>query len=423
MVRKLDYQLKRDKRSRRNRPDQSLKPGVTVTASAGQGSPAGPQLIRAMNEQLLLDHIRSAGKLSRAELARLSGLSKPTVSLALANLERAGVVRASGVRTGTPGPNAVLYEVRPEAGYVLALDVGSEYVRGAICDFAGTVRVRDTIRTRAKARRGRIAEIVRLAERLCAELNLGIADITQTVLGSPGVYDRRRDALFLSGALEGWDHPHLLRDLRSAFGDTLMIENDVDAAALAEQAHGHGRDVQAFAFVSIGTGIGMGLVLDGRLRRGANGAAGEIAYLPLETQSADRDDVRRRGGLEAAGSAAGIVHAAKRAGLRRAASAREVFEAAERGDPRAQGVVAGEAALVARAVLSIIAVVDPELIVLGGGIGKAAGLVEAVRAELADRSPIPVDLRVSALGADSVVDGCLASGLDSAWATLTGAGR
>src|SRR3954453_13010435 len=115
-----------------------------------------------MNEGLLLGHIRAARKISRAELARLTGLSKPTVSLALTNLERGGVVRASGVRTGTPGPNPVLYEIRPEAGYVLGLDVGREYVRGAISDFAGAVRARDTLNTRAKTRRGRVNELVRL---------------------------------------------------------------------------------------------------------------------------------------------------------------------------------------------------------------------------------------------------------------------
>ena len=333
-----------------------------MTASAGSGTsgtPAGPQLIRAMNEQLLLDHIRTAEKISRAELARLTGLSKPTVSLALTNLERVGLVRASGVRTGTPGPNAVLYEVRPEAGYVLALDVGREFVRGAISDFAGTVRVRDAVHTRAKTRRGRVAELARLADRLCSAVGLAVSDVTQTVLGSPGVYDPRRDALSLAGALEDWDHPQLLTDLRAVFGASLMIENDVDAAALAERAHGHGREVDSFAFVSVGTGIGMGLVLDGKLRRGAHGAAGEIAYLPLETTDTDADDVRRRGGLEAAASAAGIVDAAQRAGLRRAASARQVFEAAARGDARAQAVVAMEAVLIARAICSIVAVTDP----------------------------------------------------------------
>lgn len=394
-----------------------------MTATAGPGVPAGPQLIRAMNEQLLLAHIRGAKNISRAELARRTGLSKPTVSLALTNLEGAGLVRTSGVHTGTPGPNAVLYEVRPEAGYVLALDVGREYVRGAVSDFAGTVRVRDALRTRAKTRRGRVAELARLAQRLCGELGLGIEGITQTVLGSPGVYDPRRDALSLAGALEDWDHPELLTDLRAAFGSALMIENDVDAAALAERAHGHGRAVDSFAFVSIGTGIGMGLVLDGRLRRGAHGAAGEIAYLPLENEGADPADVRRRGGLEAAASAAGIVHAAHRSGLPRASTARQVFEAAAGGDQRAAAVVAEEAGLIARAICSIVAVVDPDLVVLGGGIGKAAGLVTAVCDELARLAPVPTDVRVSALGVDSVVDGCLVSGLDRAWESLTSGGR
>src|SRR5690348_5220073 len=105
---------------------------MAIPAGAGVGSGAGPQLIRALNEQLLLGHIRAARQISRAELAGLTGLSKPTVSLTLSNLERGGLVCASGVRTGNRGPNPVLYEVRPEAGYVLALDVGREYVRGAI---------------------------------------------------------------------------------------------------------------------------------------------------------------------------------------------------------------------------------------------------------------------------------------------------
>src|SRR5256886_15228486 len=100
-----------------------------VAEVAGPSFPARQQLIRTMNEQLLLDHIRRAGQLSRADLARISSLSKPTVSGALATLERAGLVRVSGTRTGVPGPAAVLYEIRPEAGFVLGLDVGRKYLR------------------------------------------------------------------------------------------------------------------------------------------------------------------------------------------------------------------------------------------------------------------------------------------------------
>lgn len=402
-----------------------------MSAPAGGGSPARPRLIRAMNEQLLLDHIRVAGQISRADLARISSLSKNTVSLALANLERAGLVRTSGVRTGAPGPAALLYQVHPEAGFVLALDVGKQFLRGAIADFSGRVRARSSLRTRAGSAHARVTELVRLAECLHAEAGIRAADITQTVLGSPGIYDPRRDALTLVSGLAGWEKPQILAELRTAFGDSLMIENDVNAAALAERAHGHGRDVDSFAFVWIGTGIGMGLVLGGRLHRGVHGAAGEIGYLPLDGASTAtrgaRDgrslrqlrNAQRRSGFESAASAAGIVRAARDAGMRGSVSARRVFAAAGRGDVRAAGVVADEAVLVARAVCSVIAVVDPDLIVLGGGVGQAAGLIGPVERELRRLAPVLPDLRVSALGADAVVDGCLAAGLERIWETIT----
>src|SRR5262249_29647887 len=153
--------------------------------------------------------------------------------------------------------------------------------------------------------------------------------------------------------------------------------NDVDAAALAERAHGHGRDVDSFAFVWVGTGIGMGLVLGGRLHRGAHGAAGEIGFLPFDDvdgrHAGTARDARRCGSFEAAASATGIVQAARSAGMPGPVTARDVFLAAEKGDGRAERVVADEAVLVAKAVCAIVTVIDPELIVLGGGVSQAGG--------------------------------------------------
>ena len=377
---------------------------------------ARPQLIRAMNEQAMLDHIRWSGPLSRADLARISGLSKPTVSLALSTLERSGLVRVAGTRTGVPGPAAVLYEVEPDAGHVLALDVGREFVRGALGDLTGAVRAHDSVRTRATHGPGRMKDLVALADRLLAEAGVAGGQVTQTVLGSPGVYDPRRDSLALTGGLQGWDRPSILADLRERFGASLMVENDVDAAALAELAHGHGREIDTFAFVSVGTGVGMGLVLDGQLHRGANGAAGEIGFMPFaDGMGSDERDARRRGTLEAAASAAAVVRAARRAGMRGSVTARRVFTAAASGDERAAEVVAAEARLVARAITAVVTVVDPPLVVLGGGIGQAPGFVDAVERELRTMAPVQPQLRVSALGADAVVDGCLAAGTQRAW--------
>ncbi len=393
--------------------------GAAVTAGPIAGA-ARPQLIRVLNEQLLLGHIRSLGPCSRADLARASGLSKPTVSLALVNLERSGLLRAAGQRTGVPGRSALLYEIRPEAGFVLGLDVGHRYLRGALADLTGVIRASDTARARATSVTGRVAELTGLAAGLCAAAGISAAAVTQTVIGSPGVYDPGRDAMALTGSLAGWGKPAVLAGLRERFGRHLVVENDVDAAALAEREHGHGRDFASFAFVSIGTGIGMGLVIDGRLHRGAHGAAGEIAFLPISgAAGADERDARRRGTLEAAGSAQAIVRAARRAGMRGPVSARRVFAAAAAGDERAAAVVAGEARLVARALCAIVSVVDPQLVVLGGGVGQAPGFAAAVDAELRRLAPVLPPVRVSALGTGAVVDGCLASAAGLAWQRLT----
>ena len=442
---------------------------------------ARPALIRALNEQLLLDHIRSSGPYSRADLARVSGLSKPTVSLALANLERAGLIRLAGQRTGLPGRTALLYEVRPEAGFVLGLDIGLRYLRGAVADLAGEVRARRSVPVHAKTVADRVSELVALADELCAGAGITRAEIVQTVVGSPGVYDPQRNLMALTGGLPGWDRPEALAGLRTAFGPALSIENDVDAAALAERALGVGQETDNFAFVHVGSGVGMGLVLGGRLHRGVHGVAGEIAFMPLgrdpqawrDTAASARSsagsmagsdagslagsgtrslgwsgdgslgasspgsaadderaaagppgviidpaEARRRGTLEIAAGADGIVRAARRAGLTGLATPQAVFEAAAAGEDRAAAVMADEARLVAAAICCVIAVVDPSLIVLGGGIGQAAGFAEAVTKALEEIAPVLPEVKVSALGTDVVVDGCLAEATAMAWTQL-----
>jgi predicted NBD/HSP70 family sugar kinase len=371
--------------------------------------------MRMLNEQLLLERMRGNGPVSRSELASASGLSKPTVGLALASLERDALVQHAGRRAGGRGRSAMLYEIRSDAGFVLGLDVGREFVRGAVSDLSGAVRARQSRRARSSSGAARVRELAALADELLRDTGLEAnGTLLQTVVGSPGVVEPDGRALQLAPNLPGWERPGVLRDLRLLLGAETTIENDVDAAAVAERDHGHGRDVSTFAFVSVGTGIGMGLVLDGKLHRGAHGAAGEIAFLPLPNPPLDPSEARRRGALESAASSAAVVRAARQAGttLR---TARSVFAAAAAGDARARDVVAAEASVVAHALASIVAVVDPELIVLGGGIGRAPGFADEVGARLTRLSPVAPDVRPSALGDDAVVDGCLAVGGDQLW--------
>src|SRR5262249_19974228 len=179
--------------------------------------------------------------------------------------------------------------------------------------------------------------------------------------------------------------------------------------------------VAGFGCVSVGPDMGLAGVRGAHLSRGARGGAGETPYMPMPGgHGTDRADARKRGALEASASGPAVVRAARRAGMRGQVSARRVFTAAAHGDERAAAVVAEEAVLVARVLCAVVTVIDPGLIVLGGGVGQAPGFAAAVTAELRSIAPVMPDVRVSALGTDAVVDGCLASGAELAWAQLTG---
>jgi predicted NBD/HSP70 family sugar kinase len=324
-------------------------------------------------------------------------------------------VQPGGRGGGARGRSALLYEIRSDAGFVLGLDVGREFVRGAVIDLAGNVRARQSRAARSSSGAARVRELAALADDLLQDAAVdGNGTLLQTVVGSPGIVEPDGRALQLAPNLPGWESPTVLSDLRRRLAGETTIENDVDAAAVAEREHGHGRDASTFAFVSVGTGIGMGLILEGKLHRGAHGAAGEIAFLPVTSGELDPQDALRRGALESAASAAAVVRAAQRAGTR-LRSARSVFAAAAAGDGRARKIVAEQASVVARALAAIVAVVDPQLIVLGGGIGRAPGFAEEVHTALTRLSPVVPDVRPSALGENAVVDGCLAVGGDQLW--------
>ena len=377
---------------------------------------ARPSLVRALNEQMLLEQIRRLDRVSRSDLASVSGLSKPKVAMVLADLEKGGLIRAAGRTSGRRGRAPTLYQLRPEAGFVLGLDVGREYVRGAIADLSGEVRGRGQRNVHPASSAGRVSELVALADELLAMVQIKRSAVTQTVIGSPGIYDPRRDALFMARGLPGWQSPQVLTELRRAFGKDMIVENDVNLAALAERDVGTAQGVQNFGFLSVGTGVGLGLILDGKLHRGSHGGAGEIAFMTLGSDgSVDPKDARRRGWLDSAASAAGVVRAARQAKMSGVVTARRIFELAEQGDALCGGIVADEANLIARAIASITAVVDLDLVVLGGGIGQADYFVELVKQELRSLVRLPIAVRASALGEDAIVQGSLAVGAEHAW--------
>jgi predicted NBD/HSP70 family sugar kinase len=362
----------------------------------------------------VLEFVRRDGPVSRAQIARGSGLSKPTVSQALVALERAKLVREAGRTSGGKGPTAVLYEMNPSAGWVVGIDVGREYVRAAVADLTGRIVAQRRLPSRARTAKTLIGAIGEVARSTAEDAGVRWRRITLAAVGSPGVFGDSGHPV-LAHNLPGWEREGVLEAIRAELGVPVSFENDVNLAALGERWLGRGRDAEDFVYVHVGTGVGMGIVLRGELFRGATGAAGEIGYLPLATADPHDASNRRRGALESAIGAAGVVAEARRAGLHGDLTSAGVFERAATGDARALRAVEAVAQGIALGLAAIVPVLDPELVILGGGIGRNGDLLlQPLERELAALSPFRPRIEVSALGEDAELMGAVSLALREA---------
>ena len=385
----------------------------------GPPRPAGgtPRLLRAHNERAVLEHLRAVGPSSRPDLARIAGLSKPTVSQALANLESAGLVRPVGPASPSLGRTAMLYEADPTAGYVVGVDIGRDWIRVAAADLSGEIVARRDERNRARSATTLVKSVGEVAHDVVAAAGLTWKRVAHTVVGGPGVFDPDSDRLSLAPNVPGWSRPGVMSTLREALPPTVTLDNDANLAAVGERTYGSGRDARTFVYVSVGTGIGMGVIIDGELYRGAHGAAGEVGYLPLRAEGDEPagPDARRRGILEEAASADAVVRTAKRLGMAGATSAKRVFAAARAGDELALAAVEAEADRLALVVGTVAAIIDPEFVLLGGGIGSNIDLLRPpLERRLAELTPLAPPVAEGELGPDATVLGAVASALDTA---------
>lgn len=374
---------------------------------------ATPPLLKHLNERTVLEAIRAGAPISRAEISRRAGISKPTVSLALQSLVEAGLVREAASRPGGPSYGAVFFEPVPEAAYVLGLDLGARFLRGAVCDLAGEVRARQDVELRGADADRALQAIAALRESLVAAAALPVERIDGVVLGVPGVIDADgTSTLHLTTPnIPGLEGRAFGRELGAQLVTDVTLENDVNLAAVGERWAGVARGVDDFAFLSVGTGMGMGLVLGGELHRGNHGAAGEVDWAlagMAEDVDPSADGVAALAARLAPAGAAGTS-------LAPPYDARAVFAAARAGDALARTVVEEVARRIAAHIAPIAAVADPALVVLGGGLGTNGDLLLApVRRLLAAWMPYPPRVEISSLGEAAVLMGALAVGLRSA---------
>jgi predicted NBD/HSP70 family sugar kinase len=360
---------------------------------------ATPPLLKDLNERTVLEAIRASAPISRAEISRRVGISKPTVSLALQSLLAAGLVREAEPEGSGPSYGATFFEPEPEAAFVLGLDLGARFVRGALCDLNGEIRARQDVELVEPTIAVAYDAIQSLVDSLLDGIGRELVD--SVVLGVPGAVDGT--AIRLAINVAGLEDGDFATTLAARLDLPLAIENDINLAALGEQWRGIARGVDDFVFMSIGTGLGAGVVLHGELHRGAHGMAGELDYLRVGMS----DDIDP--------CADAVTEYARELGVTGALDPRSVFAAARAGNERALRVVGEESRRIALHIAPLAAVTDVGLVVLGGGIGANGDLLlEGIRERLAEWLPQAPRIEASNLGDAAVLTGALAVGLRSA---------
>src|SRR5215468_1594347 len=229
---------------------------------------AVPALLRALNERTVLHAVRVSGPISRAEVARQTGISRPTVSTVLRSLLADGLVRETEHDPGRTHYGAVFYEADPEVAAVLGVDFGARAVRTALSDLGGTVRAREEIRSRGSVEE-RIEALAGTVRSLLRTSKLPPDLLENAVVALPAVVSPA-DGAVSAADLPGLGAADLREQLETALRVPVTLENDVNLAAVAEQRHGVADSVSDFAFLLVGAGLGAALVVDWKLHRGHN---------------------------------------------------------------------------------------------------------------------------------------------------------
>ncbi|MFE2476470.1 ROK family protein [Streptomyces sp. NPDC059389] len=364
-------------------------------------TPGTPSLLRVMNDRAALDLLLEHGPLSRTRIGRLTGLSKPTASQLLARLEAAGLVVASGTAGGRPGPNAQLYGVNPHAAHVAGLDVTPGGIVAAVADLTGEVIGSHELPYAEGT--GAVDRVTRALGGAVEAAGLRRSDIHRVVIATPGSFDPRTGALRYADHLPGWHSPTLLEELAAALPMPVGYENDVNLAAVAEQRLGAARGHGDFVLLWNEEGLGAALVLGGRLHRGWTGGAGEVGFLPVPGHPLVRQVTRvNSGGYQELAGVQVVPRMAAALGIEAPpgpasgppappVAAAVALLARAAGHPEGADLLLLQryATALATGLASLVAVLDPEIVVLSGAVTAAGGdvLRELVEAELADLAP------------------------------------
>ncbi len=399
--------------------------------------PSRPSQLRQMNARGLLRLLQKHAPCSKADLVRYSGLSAPTVSSGVAQLEGLGLVEqiGDGESSGGRPPGLLRFNVRH--GYVAAADIGGTRVRMMLADLGGEVITQSSVLLGAKQKtpEGICSLVAEGLKGMCRQSGTPVRKVLHLTAGAPGITNVDTGVVVSAPNLDEWNDVPLRALLEKGAGIPCHVDNDTNLAAVGEYWRGAAQGVRDFVFIALGTGVGAGIFLDGRLHRGARWSAGEIGYLGVSGKKRRPMKVRELGELEQVIGGEGIEREWRRILDRegrvdsrkgkettgealRSLKATGIFDLAAEGDRKAGQVVRYTSGFLAEAIADISLLLNPEVVVLGGGVGSHAELCRATEKLVQRHELAQPSLRSSSLGTQAQLHGAVSLSLAAVQETL-----
>ena len=360
--------------------------------------------IRSINTGLVLKTIEKNGSISRADIGKLIGLTPPTVSDIVKDLIERDIVQEIGKGDSSGGKRPILLKINSKAAYMIAIDLGGENgIRVALMDLSYNI-VNEKFGPKIEllnSQKLKNALNVILKD-FIKEVNIPKEKILSICIGVPGIIDLKLKKVTVAPYLN-WEISLEDLELRE-IGIPIALENDVNLMALGEKTKGIAQKINNFVFVGERTGIGAGIITNGKLYKGANNAAGEVGYLLIDPKYVPKS-IRDYGCLEKLASYKVIVEKAREK-IGKNIRVMEVFKMAAEGESIALGIVKETLKFLAYGIGNISCVLDPELVIIGGGISiLPQSFLEEIKMNIQEIIPFVPKIVFSKLGEDGVLIG------------------
>ncbi|RHW42885.1 ROK family transcriptional regulator [Neobacillus notoginsengisoli] len=371
--------------------------------------------VKQKNKKKVLNCIRDHSPISRAEIAVKARISKPTVSMLVDDLIQEKLIFEKGIGESSSqgGRRPIQLYFNEKAFFIIGTDIGGTKVKTTICDLGGNIVASCSFKTVQYLKSGLLKQIAKEIDAMIDKNSIDRSKILGMGAGVPGITETNRGIVVEAPSLN-WIRYPFIQEAKQFFTFPVYVDNDVNVAALGEQWLGNARNKRNVLFIAVGTGIGSGIIIHNQLYRGSTYAAGELGYMVTDKNEMKGDFTpvfHRYGYLEsvAGGKAIGArltkavledpEHPLYAEAMESELPGEMAFKLAKTGDKTAMAVLAEAIQHLAYGIINAASLLNPEVIILGGGVLKSADLLLPKLTEIVNQYlPSSVELKISQLG-------------------------